>query len=155
MIAEVQAGHAEIMNMLSPPLIFLALLDSAQGASILFAILSIVREEGIFVHGNGWGLLETNNEQWCDLFLHYKAELTHFYKQLGFNKACCMRGNLKRLSNAKQQVNVSEHGHLSSYKNTQPVIFSALECASGLMTSNSRIAEQTHGGLCDGILAGQ
>ena len=86
-------------------------------------------------------------EEWYILLYHDKEALTHFYQQLGFNCEVIV-SNLKRLSKTESvPVNTEKYDRLDTFKNMYPILFSCLEATFGLMSSNSRIAEQTHGGI--------
>ena len=154
--AGIKAGHDEILKMhhmlLSPPLIFLLLLSRQRGPLLMRSILTIVSVMGIELSDDGWGkhkyddLLEKEKE-WYDLLILDKEILTHFYKQIGFDRETIEK-DLKKLSKAESvAVNAKDHGELDTFKNTYPILFSCLDATFGLMPSNSRIAEQTHGGL--------
>jgi hypothetical protein len=62
------------------------------------------------------------------------------------------RGDLQRLS--KTISAEATKPCLHSFKTEYPVIFAALHAKFGLMPSNSRIAEQVHGGLRDSLKEG-
>jgi hypothetical protein len=62
-----------------------------------------------------------------------------------------VRGELQVLS--KEEPGFRQGGPLE-FKAAYPIIFAALECAFGMMPSNSRVAEQAHGGMRDGLRDG-
>jgi hypothetical protein len=51
----------------------------------------------------------------------------------------------------KERPEETRKGGPVEFKATYPVIFAALECAFGFMPSNSRLAEQAHGGMRDSL----
>jgi hypothetical protein len=125
---------------------------------LLRAILAILKTNKLDI-GEDWGEHEyaTPTEDrpdeeavFYELLVDDGESLTHFYQQLGLNQPC-VQSDLRRLS--KEKPGSREGGPLE-FKAAYPVIFAALEAAFGLMPSNSRIAEQAHGMLRDGLRAG-
>jgi hypothetical protein len=162
--AGIAAGHAELVKMsrllLSAPMIFVVLVNPIRGPSLLRAILAIVNANNYDI-GEGWGEYEyappradnrpEEEAVFYDLLVGNGESVTHWIQQLGLMLPC-VRDDLQRLS--KETPGCREHGGILEFKVTYPVIFAALEASFGLMPSNSRIAEQAHGGMRDGLIDG-
>jgi hypothetical protein len=145
--------------LLSAPMIFVVLVNPTQGPSLLRAILAIVNANNYNI-GNGWGEYEyappmadrpEDETVFYNLLVGDGDSVTHWIQQLGLMLPC-VRDDLQRLSKEKPGNRV--HGGILEFKVTYPVIFAALEASFGLMPSNSRIAEQAHGGMRDGLIDG-
>jgi hypothetical protein len=139
------------------------LTDPIRGPSLLRATLAIVAENGLEVEGEDWGDYKhdelddrpASEQHWCILLDEDKDSVTHWFQEIGFMKPC-MQADLQKLSKAEaaEPVLLPRQGALHAFKAEHPVVFAAIEAKFGLMPSNSRIAEQVHGGLRDSLKEG-
>ena len=162
LLAGIEAAHAELVKMsallLSPPLIFLVFCDPVRGPPLLRATLAVMRNEG-FDLGKGWGdaMEEGTREMPANELVFFKLlsqdgeSVTHFMQQLGLMRYIT-REDLQKLS--KKTQSDGEHTGLVAFKKGYPVVYAALSAASGLMMSNTRLTEQTHGSLRDSLKNG-
>ena len=167
LLAGINAGHAELLKMsdllMSAPLVFLVLTDPVRGPSLLRAILAIVTESGLDLGGEDWGDYEfdevddrpASERHWYILLDEDKSSVTHWFQEIGFMKPC-IQADLQKLSKAEaaESILLPRQGVLHTFRVEYPVIFAAIDAKFGLMPSNSRIAEQVHGGLRDSLKEG-
>jgi hypothetical protein len=167
LLAGVNAGHAELLKMsnllMSAPLVFLVLTDPIRGPLLLRAMLAIVTENGLEVEGEDWGDCKhdelddrpASEQHWCILLDEDKDSVTHWFQEIGFMKPC-MQADLQKLSKAEaaEPVLLPRQGVLHAFKAEHPIVFAAIKAKFGLLPSNSRIAEQVHGGLRDSLKEG-
>jgi hypothetical protein len=168
LLAGINAGHAKLLKMshllMSTPLVFLILTDAVRGPLLLRAILAIVTENGLNIEGDGWGDYEheveekpTSEQDWYSLLYEDEESVTHWFQEIGFMRPC-IQGDLQRLRKLapveEAERGLPRQGVLGAFRTEFPVIFAALDAKFGLMPSNTRIAEQVHGGLRDSLKEG-
>jgi hypothetical protein len=125
---------------------------------LLRAILAIVKANDLDI-GEGWGYGtpaedredEETETVFHDLLAGDGESVKHWIQQLGLMQPC-VRSDLQRLS--KEKPGSPRKSGPLEFKAAYPVIFAALEATFGLMPSNTRIAEQAHGGMRDALHAG-
>jgi hypothetical protein len=136
----------------------LLLSDPARRPSFLRAALAIAEENGVQLQGSEWGQYSYNSpdDRPADVKVFYDLlqndnggePTAHFIQQLGLLNSVTLP-DMQRLSREKPGTRTDSS--LKAFQSDYPVIFDALAAVFLMMPSNSRIAEQKHGGLRYGL----
>jgi len=169
-VAGINAGYNEMLKMHeqsnSCPIVFLLLVDPSCAPNLLRAMLIVIQaheHDRIFPTVEGWPNLDLysvdndddsiNVEQspesvWIEILNteQQRILLCHYFHQFGFH-IDCIKADLQRMSNAEPTPFLAEEKPLTTFKESYPVLFDALNAVFGTMMSNSRFMEQIHGFL--------